>query len=151
MYIYFTFQADYHVLIGIAAELVDSLEQTVHGKMVTVENLQNVIARLFSGKTNQGNLSSVDFTRPGTASSIIRQSMAQERCFLKHQKLEIYFFEIQNAYRFAREKDDDVMLLPSLDYQKIKRDLMNGSDAKKALLLQALRWRLTRFITWCIY
>uniref|UniRef100_A0AAR2JQX9 LisH domain-containing protein ARMC9 n=1 Tax=Pygocentrus nattereri TaxID=42514 RepID=A0AAR2JQX9_PYGNA len=38
----------------------------------------------------------------------------------------------------------DVPLLPSLDYEKLKNDLMTGSDRLKALLLQALRWRLTR-------
>uniref|UniRef100_A0A8C2C367 LisH domain-containing protein ARMC9 n=1 Tax=Cyprinus carpio TaxID=7962 RepID=A0A8C2C367_CYPCA len=38
----------------------------------------------------------------------------------------------------------DVPLLPSLDYEKLKKDLVNGSDRLKALLLQALRWRLTR-------
>uniref|UniRef100_A0A8C9U4N2 LisH domain-containing protein ARMC9 n=1 Tax=Scleropages formosus TaxID=113540 RepID=A0A8C9U4N2_SCLFO len=38
----------------------------------------------------------------------------------------------------------NVPLLPSLDYEKLKKDLMNGSDRLKALLLQALRWRLTR-------
>ena len=31
-------------------------------------------------------------------------------------------------------------LLPSLDYDKLKRDLLGGSDRLKGLLLQALRW-----------
>lgn len=34
----------------------------------------------------------------------------------------------------------DVPLLPSLDYEKLKKDLVWGSDRLKALLLQALRW-----------
>lgn len=34
----------------------------------------------------------------------------------------------------------DVPLLPSLDYEKLKKDLITGSDRLKALLLQALRW-----------
>lgn len=34
----------------------------------------------------------------------------------------------------------DVPLLPSLDYEKLKRDLIVGSDRLKAFLLQALRW-----------
>lgn len=34
----------------------------------------------------------------------------------------------------------DVPLLPSLDYEKLKRDLILGSDRLKAFLLQALRW-----------
>ncbi|NXR19826.1 ARMC9 protein, partial [Cinclus mexicanus] len=40
-------------------------------------------------------------------------------------------------------KLQDVPLLPSLDYEKLKKDLITGSDRLKALLLQALRWRLT--------
>ncbi|XP_025788451.1 lisH domain-containing protein ARMC9 isoform X2 [Puma concolor] len=78
-------QADYHNLIGVTAELVDSLEATVSGKM---------------------------------ASTMLRASLAPGK--LK-----------------------DVPLLPSLDYEKLKKDLIWGSDRLKAFLLQALRWRLT--------
>ncbi|XP_057601309.1 lisH domain-containing protein ARMC9 isoform X5 [Hippopotamus amphibius kiboko] len=78
-------QADYHNLIGVTAELVDSLEATVSGKM---------------------------------ASTMLRASLAPVK--LK-----------------------DVPLLPSLDYEKLKKDLILGSDRLKAFLLQALRWRLT--------
>uniref|UniRef100_A0A9L0JWK6 LisH domain-containing protein ARMC9 n=1 Tax=Equus asinus TaxID=9793 RepID=A0A9L0JWK6_EQUAS len=78
-------QADYHNLIGVTAELVDSLEATVSGKM---------------------------------ASTMLRASLAPTK--LK-----------------------DVPLLPSLDYEKLKKDLTLGSDRLKAFLLQALRWRLT--------
>ncbi|XP_036092378.1 lisH domain-containing protein ARMC9 isoform X4 [Rousettus aegyptiacus] len=78
-------QADYHNLIGVTAELVDSLEATVSGKM---------------------------------ASTMLRASLAPM-------------------------KSKDVPLLPSLDYEKLKKDLIWGSDRLKAFLLQALRWRLT--------
>ncbi|XP_059678553.1 lisH domain-containing protein ARMC9 isoform X2 [Gavia stellata] len=78
-------QADYHNLIGVTAELVDSLEATVNGKM---------------------------------ASTMLRASLAPA-------------------------KMQDVPLLPSLDYEKLKKDLMTGNDRLKAFLLQALRWRLT--------
>lgn len=37
-------------------------------------------------------------------------------------------------------KMQDVPLLPSLDYEKLKKDLITGSDRLKAFLLQALRW-----------
>ncbi|KAI2527387.1 armadillo repeat containing 9, partial [Homo sapiens] len=43
----------------------------------------------------------------------------------------------------APVKLKDVPLLPSLDYEKLKKDLILGSDRLKAFLLQALRWRLT--------
>lgn len=39
-----------------------------------------------------------------------------------------------------RRKLKDVPLLPSLDYEKLKKDLIWGSDRLKAFLLQALRW-----------
>lgn len=31
-------------------------------------------------------------------------------------------------------------MLPSLDYDKLKKDLIEGRDRLKSLLLQALRW-----------
>ncbi|XP_013375336.1 PREDICTED: lisH domain-containing protein ARMC9 isoform X4 [Chinchilla lanigera] len=111
-------QADYHNLIGVTAELVDSLEATVSGKMITPEYLQSVCVRLFSNQMRQSLVHSVDFTRPGTASTMLRASLAPEKL-------------------------QDVPLLPSLDYEKLKKDLIWGSDRLKAFLLQALRWRLT--------
>ncbi|XP_061862086.1 lisH domain-containing protein ARMC9 isoform X2 [Colius striatus] len=123
-------QADYHNLIGVTAELVDSLKATVSGKMITSEYLQNVCVRLFSNQMRQSVAQSIDFTRPGTgyysmspcddgyASTMIRASLAPV-------------------------KMQDVPLLPSLDYEKLKKDLITGNDRLKAFLLQALRWRLT--------
>ncbi|XP_010223356.1 PREDICTED: lisH domain-containing protein ARMC9 isoform X2 [Tinamus guttatus] len=111
-------QADYHNLIGVTAELVDSLEATVNGKMITPEYLQSVCVRLFSNQMRQSVAHSIDFTRPGTASTMLRASLAPA-------------------------KMQDVPLLPSLDYEKLKKDLIMGNDRLKAFLLQALRWRLT--------
>uniref|UniRef100_A0A3B5A7X6 LisH domain-containing protein ARMC9 n=1 Tax=Stegastes partitus TaxID=144197 RepID=A0A3B5A7X6_9TELE len=112
-------QADYQNLIGITAELVDSLEATVSGKMISPEYLQSVYVRLFSSQMRQSVVQSTDFTRPGTASSMLRASIAPQR-------------------------PKDVPMLPSLDYEKLKKDLLEGADRLKSLLLQALRWRLTR-------
>ncbi|XP_072245441.1 lisH domain-containing protein ARMC9 isoform X2 [Leuresthes tenuis] len=112
-------QADYHNLIGITAELVDSLEATVSGKMISPEYLQSVCIRLFSSQMRQSVVQSTDFTRPGTASSMLRASIAPQR-------------------------PKEVPMLPSLDYDKLKKDLVESSDRLKCLLLQALRWRLTR-------
>ncbi|NXD93142.1 ARMC9 protein, partial [Chaetorhynchus papuensis] len=111
-------QMDYRNLLGVTAELVDSLEATVIGKTITPEYLQSVCACLFSNHMKQAVAHNIDFTRPGTASTLLRASLAS----LKIQ---------------------DVPLLPSLDYEKLKKDLITGSDRLKALLLQALRWRLT--------
>ncbi|KAM7387963.1 hypothetical protein PAMP_024167 [Pampus punctatissimus] len=112
-------QADYHNLIGITAELVDSLEATVSGKMISPEYLQTVCVRLFSSQMRQSVVQSTDFTRPGTASSMLRASIAPQR-------------------------SKEVPMLPSLDYEKLKKDLVEGLDRLRSLLLQALRWRLTR-------
>lgn len=124
-------QADYHNLIGITAELVDSLEATVSGKMISPEYLQSVCVRLFSSQMRQSVVQSTDFTRPGTgycsmspyddgyASSMLRASIAPQR-------------------------SKEVPMLPSLDYEKLKKDLVEGLDRHRSLLLQALRWRLTR-------
>ncbi|NXQ79842.1 ARMC9 protein, partial [Nyctibius grandis] len=111
-------QADYHNLIGVTAELVDALEATVNGKMITPEYLQSVCVRLFSNQMRQNVAHSTDFRRPGTASTMLRASLAPV-------------------------KMQDVPLLPSLDYEKLKKDLITGNDRLKAFLLQALRWRLT--------
>lgn len=43
------------------------------------------------------------------------------------------------SYLLCRKKQD-VPLLPSLDYEKLKKDLLAGNDRLKAFLLQALRW-----------
>uniref|UniRef100_A0A803KEW2 LisH domain-containing protein ARMC9 n=1 Tax=Xenopus tropicalis TaxID=8364 RepID=A0A803KEW2_XENTR len=112
-------QSDYHNLIGVTADLVDSLEATINGKLITPEYLQSVCTRLFSTQMKQSSAQSIDFTRPGTASSMLRASIAP----LKQQ---------------------EVPLFPSLDYEKLKKDLVFGNDRLKALILQALRWRLTR-------
>ncbi|XP_069830561.1 lisH domain-containing protein ARMC9 isoform X2 [Dendropsophus ebraccatus] len=111
-------QSDYHNLIGVTAELVDSLEATVNGKLITPEYLQSVCTRLFNSQLRQSAAQSIDFTRPGTASSMLKASIAPM-------------------------KPQEVPLLPSLDYEKLKKDLVYGSDRLKTLLLQALRWRFT--------
>uniref|UniRef100_A0A672QWB3 LisH domain-containing protein ARMC9 n=1 Tax=Sinocyclocheilus grahami TaxID=75366 RepID=A0A672QWB3_SINGR len=126
-------QADHHSLIGVTAELVDSLEATVRGKMISPEYLQGVCMRLFSGHMRQSAAQSVDFTRPGTG----YYSMSPYDDGYVSSRFIILLFP-------AVRRPKDVPLLPSLDYEKLKKDLVNGSDRLKALLLQALRWRLTR-------
>ncbi|XP_071998549.1 lisH domain-containing protein ARMC9 isoform X1 [Engystomops pustulosus] len=125
-------QSDYHNLIGVTAELVDSLEATINGKLITPEYLQSVCTRLFNSQLRQSTAQSIDFTRPGTyhdedASSMLRASIVP-----------MYVLMLYRPW-----KPHEVPLLPSLDYEKLKKDLVYGSDRQKALLLQALRWRLT--------
>ncbi|XP_028393759.1 lisH domain-containing protein ARMC9-like [Dendronephthya gigantea] len=110
-------QGDYHKLIGIAAELVDSLEDTIRGKLISSEYIQDLCARLFNAPMQQ----SLDINKPGMTSNMLRASIAQTSLSgmdnLNHQPL---------------------------DFEKIKNDLTNLPERKKAFLLQALRWRLTR-------
>ncbi|XP_071946131.1 lisH domain-containing protein ARMC9-like isoform X2 [Antedon mediterranea] len=108
-------QSDYHNLIGITAELVDSLENCINGKMVTPEYLQTVCARLFTTQLRE----SMDTTRPGTAAQYVRSSVAH--------------FSLENVEE-----------LPSLDYAKIKSAMVCAEPREQAKLLQALRWRLTQ-------
>ena len=68
-------QADYYTLIGITAELVDSLESTISGKPVPSEYVSSVIGRLFNTQIKQ----SIDLTRPGTAGDYIRRSLAYQK------------------------------------------------------------------------
>ncbi|XP_041378217.1 lisH domain-containing protein ARMC9-like isoform X2 [Gigantopelta aegis] len=108
-------QADYHNLIGITADLVDALESTVQGHTISPEYLQQLCTRLFSAHMR----TSVEF-RPGTAGDVLRASVAPQM------------------------RPVTVAEYPPLDFVKIKKDLMSGVESKVALLLQALRWRLTR-------
>ncbi|XP_060934243.1 lisH domain-containing protein ARMC9 [Limanda limanda] len=112
-------QSDYRNLVGITAELVDSLVATVSGKLISPEYLQSVCVRLLNNQMRQGVVQSTDFTRPGTASSMLRASIAPQR-------------------------PKEGQIFPSLDYEKLKKDLVEGADNLQSLLLQALRWRLTR-------
>lgn len=69
-------QSDYHNLIGITAELVDSLENTLNGKPVSNEYIQNICFKLFNTQLKQ----TIDFTlRPGTAGDQIRKSLAYQK------------------------------------------------------------------------
>ncbi|XP_063162372.1 lisH domain-containing protein ARMC9 [Candoia aspera] len=123
-------QADYHNLIGVTAELVDSLEATVNGKMITPEDLQSVCVRLFSNQMKHSVAHSIDFTRPGTEYGCMSPCEDEYASTMLRASL-------------VPAKVQEVPLLPSLDYEKLKKDLVDGSDRLKAFLLQALRWRLT--------
>lgn len=41
-------------------------------------------------------------------------------------------------------------MLPSLDYEKLKKDLIAGQDRLRALLLQALRWVCFHILTFLL-
>uniref|UniRef100_A0A8C3SQK1 LisH domain-containing protein ARMC9 n=1 Tax=Chelydra serpentina TaxID=8475 RepID=A0A8C3SQK1_CHESE len=89
-------QVDYHNLIGVTAELVDSLEATVNGKMITPEYLQSVCVRLFSNQMRQSIAHSIDFTRPGTV-SIINTNIFSYLC--SHLKMQ---YSLSCIFRLGR-------------------------------------------------
>ncbi|GAB1605954.1 domain-containing ARMC9-like isoform X2 [Argonauta hians] len=107
-------QADYHDLIGISADLVDALEETALGNIVSPEMLQQICKRLFTHAKQP----SVDLNRPGTAGKALRTSIIDVP---------------------SKMKGDT-----PLDFSKVKSDLTSATSHRKSLLLQALRWRLTR-------
>ncbi|CAL1530183.1 unnamed protein product [Lymnaea stagnalis] len=113
-------QSDYHNLIGITADLVDALESTVQGRPITPEYLQQLCNRLFTSHMR----SSVDLTRPGTAGEALRASAVP----------------VPNPLPIAEPEEN----YPPLDFNQIKTQITESLDRKKALILQALRWRLTR-------
>jgi hypothetical protein len=61
--------------LGITAELVDSLENTLSGKPVAPEYITNICYKLFQTQLKQ----TIDFTRPGTAGEYIRKSLAYQK------------------------------------------------------------------------
>lgn len=56
-----------------------------------------------------------------------------------------------NFASFYSLQHEQAVPLTSLDYDKIKKDLINSQDRTKGLLLQALRWvrSVTNKNTWC--
>lgn len=118
-------QGDYHNLIGISAELVDSLEKCVRGELITPEYLQDICERLFN-QTNKSNPPMLDLTRPGTTGSLLRASVTKDY-----------------VVTTSHEKEDECY--PTLNFSKIQQDLSGELAARrKALLLQAMIWRLTK-------
>lgn len=60
-------------------------------------------------------------------------------------KYALYVFSV--VFNLSRSKE--VPMLPSLDYEKLKTDLIEGRDRLKSLLLQALRWVCFQILTFC--
>ena len=158
-------QTDYHGLIGITAELADSLESTLTGKPVTPEYISNICLRLFSSQLpskEQQQQASIDFTRPGTAGELIRKSLAYSTTTyvsLASVKAHQQQHHQQQLNANGETKQQARQPLPQFDFVKLKRDLSkpttdngddnddennDGHEMRQACLLQALRWRLTK-------
>ncbi|PAA89742.1 hypothetical protein BOX15_Mlig005949g2 [Macrostomum lignano] len=122
-------QADYHNLIGITAELVDTLEASLQGRPVNPQFLQQICARLFQAQTG-----SLDLTRPGSAGQALRQSVRDSGKAAANAVPASAGAASASAAAAAG----------ATDYDRLRRDLASSDDALRAGLLQALRWRLTR-------
>ncbi|KAK1805845.1 hypothetical protein P4O66_012897, partial [Electrophorus voltai] len=129
-------QADYHNLIGVTAELVDSLEATGYYSMTPYDDGYVSCWPIFISLLLSFPLScSPSPPLLGTPASLLHPTPAP---------LHVSFCASSMLRASIAAQPKDVPLLPSLDYEKLKKDLVTGSDRLKALLLQALRWRLTR-------
>ena len=105
-------QADYHNLIGVTAELVDSLEATVSGKMVRRSPIVHVSswdkdeswAQVIPHHPSQWYLSP-NFTKPGAA--VYHAAAVFHPFFLTHYLLRLYFsslFLVLAKNKWAAEK-----------------------------------------------
>uniref|UniRef100_A0A674N1K4 LisH domain-containing protein ARMC9 n=1 Tax=Takifugu rubripes TaxID=31033 RepID=A0A674N1K4_TAKRU len=63
--------------------------------------------------------------------------------YIQSVYVQLFSSQMRQSTDFTRP-GTEVPMLPSLDYEKVKKDLIEGRDRLKSLLLQALRWRLTR-------
>uniref|UniRef100_A0AAQ4P0W2 LisH domain-containing protein ARMC9 n=1 Tax=Gasterosteus aculeatus aculeatus TaxID=481459 RepID=A0AAQ4P0W2_GASAC len=93
------------------AELVDSLEATVSGKMISPEYLQSVFVRLFSSQMRQSAVQSTDFTRPGTR--LTRSLPGEQRdtvlqAFISNDLLERYSTKQKTLLQLMRSKNEIV-------------------------------------------
>lgn len=104
-------QEDYHKLMGLASELIGSLELAVRGELSDIDPIMNLCAQSFPeifGRNHRGGS------------------------------------EENSLYSTSESSISIETELHPLNFEKISRDLASGQPHQKALLLQALRWRLTQ-------
>ncbi|XP_065842668.1 lisH domain-containing protein ARMC9-like [Oscarella lobularis] len=114
-------QTNYQSLLNVTVELLGALEGSLGGKTMTSGFIEGLVTRV-TGHTLQS--ADIDISRPRTATKFMMAS-------------------IQAA---GIEALKEAALLPSLNYNKIKSDLKVLPERNRVLLLQALRWRLTKSV-----
>eukprot|EP00116_Pleurobrachia_bachei_P005288 sb/3465550/ len=67
-------QREYYNVLGVATELVEALENAILGKGVDPSTIERCCGQLFQSDQSVS-LQQLDFTRPGTASNLLRQSV----------------------------------------------------------------------------
>ncbi|KAM7310975.1 lisH domain-containing protein ARMC9 [Ixodes scapularis] len=112
---------DYKTLTGITSELITALEATIQGDMVNLENV------LFSCGQQFPELVRMQRSRTSQLSSTGSPLQAQDSLSKQGSN------SIERDYFATR-----------LDFSKIKHDLTAAEATQRCLLLQALRWKLTR-------
>ena len=117
---YKSLQESYQTLIDLAMQLVETLEDSLHGKPISEEYISSMCRRLFgvSAKSLPQESSS--------GASLLRASIATH----------------SNCLEAGLSRN--VPLYPSLDLQRVKSDLSSLEGREVPLLLQALRTRLTQ-------
>ncbi|CAN7986426.1 unnamed protein product, partial [Ixodes hexagonus] len=117
-------EEDYKTLTVVTSELITALEATIQGDMVNLENV------LLSCGQQFPELVRLQRSRASQLSSTGSPSQAQDgrNSFSK---------QISNSI----ERD---YFATRLDFSKIKHDLTSADATRRCLLLQALRWKLTR-------
>lgn len=55
------------------------------------------------------------------------------------------------SFLFISRRSKEVPVLPSLDYEKLKKDLVEGPDRLRSVLLQALRWVSIHILAQCVH
>eukprot|EP01135_Chromosphaera_perkinsii_P003112 Nk52_evm1s236 gene=Nk52_evmTU1s236 len=128
-------QAEYHSLVGIATELVTSLEDTIRGRTISTEKLADLCNRLMEISRRAGLGQSLP-EPPVLFEADVEASLPYVGARVPNESTGAAA-EVPLSQKENHEK-------PPLDYAKVKDDLMNLTDRNKCILLQALRWRLTR-------
>lgn len=132
-------QKNYHTLIGTAAELVEVLESSIRGVVVKPEYLMKIVGQLngFSSVTQSQMMRHVAVERAPRLSPLRHNAASAEpRAASKPEA------RLVTAQSLAASMENAP--LPQLDDAKIRKDLLSLTDRNIALLLQALRWRVTR-------
>lgn len=116
-----TLQENYHKLMHVTTELLSALESSIQGDLVDLSRVTNACSQVFPELFGQV---------PVLKSDIVAHSEGKAN-----------EGGLQGA--LVRSKTQELLLV-SLDYDKLKLNLANGTPQLKMLILQALRWRLTQ-------
>ncbi|KND02511.1 uncharacterized protein SPPG_02969 [Spizellomyces punctatus DAOM BR117] len=137
-----TLQNDYHNLITIASELVQTLTACINGQKITPAYLSGVCQRLASFKQNQGKASDGQ----KDARKISPQAQSSTSTINNHAALAAEPKPSEHQPRTTVEPE--IPLEQYLDYNAIARDLTPTTDPRvhkqQAFLLQALRLHVTK-------